>query len=104
MTPLQHLSQVSNEKITVLKFWAPWCGPCKTMGPVYDKVAELNPDVDFFSVDMDSELGETLAQKFGIRAIPSGVMLHGTKDLYRINGVQSVGQVNTVIQQFVNEM
>jgi len=54
----------------VVDFWAEWCGPCKMMAPVYEKVAaELEPRFRFLKVDTESE--PALAAKYNIRSIPT---------------------------------
>ena len=59
--------QVLNASNTVLlDFWATWCGPCKMMAPVIDKIAEENPELNVAKVNVD-ESGE-LAAQFGIAA------------------------------------
>jgi thioredoxin 1 len=55
--------------IVFLDWWAPWCGPCRTFGPVFDKVAEQNPEVVFAKVNADEH--PELAVSFGIRSIPT---------------------------------
>jgi thioredoxin 1 len=63
--------QVANsEGITVVDFWAPWCGPCRTVGPVIEELAEeYEGKVRFAKVNVDE--AQTTAQAFGIRSIPT---------------------------------
>lgn len=54
----------------VIDFWAPWCGPCRMVGPVIDELSkEYNGKVNFYKVNTDEE--QELAGAFGIRSIPS---------------------------------
>ena len=55
--------------IVFVDWWAEWCGPCRAFAPVYDRVAEANPDVTFAKIDTDRE--QELASAFGIRSIPT---------------------------------
>ena len=55
--------------IVFIDWWADWCGPCKAFAPVYERVAEANPDVTFAKIDTDQE--QELAAAFGIRSIPT---------------------------------
>ena len=55
--------------ITLLDWWASWCGPCLAFAPVYEGVAAKHPDIVFGKVDTEAESG--LAAAFKIRAIPT---------------------------------
>jgi thioredoxin 1 len=60
---------VTSSGITLVDFWADWCGPCKSFSPVYDAASEKNPDITFGKVDTEAE--RELAAAAGIRSIPT---------------------------------
>ena len=61
--------RLSQNKLTLVDFWATWCGPCRMMAPVVESLAAQMPDVVFAKVDVD-EMGE-LAQRYRIMNIPT---------------------------------
>ena len=60
---------VLENDIVLIDFWADWCQPCKTFGPVFEKISENHPDVVFGKVDTDAQ--QEVAAQFGIRSIPT---------------------------------
>jgi thioredoxin 1 len=60
---------VTSNPTVIVDYWAPWCGPCRGFAPIFEKVAEANPDVVFAKVDTDAE--QEIAQHFQIRSIPT---------------------------------
>jgi len=60
---------VNDNDIVVIDFWAPWCGPCKSFGPIYEAVSEKHPDVVFGKINTEDE--QAIAAHFQIRSIPT---------------------------------
>lgn len=56
--------------ITLVDFWAAWCGPCRMFGPIFEETSEQLPDVNFVKFEIDETNRRTPA-KYGIRSIPA---------------------------------
>ncbi len=61
--------KIGENSIAIIDFWAPWCGPCRSFAPIFEKVAEENPDILFGKVNTEEE--QAIAGEFQIRSIPT---------------------------------
>jgi len=60
---------ITNNDFVIVDFWAPWCGPCRSFAPTYEKVSEDHPDIVFAKVNTEDE--QELAMHFQVRSIPT---------------------------------
>ncbi len=65
--------EVESHEITILDFWAPWCAPCKSFAPIFEKVSGEYPDILFGKINTEEE--QELAAHFQIRSIPTSMIL-----------------------------
>ncbi len=78
---------LESDKVTVVDFWAPWCGPCKMFGPVFERVSEEVSDVQFVKVNVD-EVGE-VAQTYQVMSIPTILLIKDGEVIADKNGALS---------------
>ncbi len=76
---------VASKKLVLVDFWATWCGPCKMIAPILDEISVERSDVKIVKIDVDEN--QALAQKFGIRSIPTlYLMKNGKVEATKIGG------------------
>jgi|SRR3989344_3594231 len=73
-----------NKGISVIDFWAPWCGPCRAMAPILESVAEQMPDIKFAKVNVEEH--QNIGRKYNISSIPCFIVFKAGKEIGRIIG------------------
>jgi thioredoxin 2 len=84
----------------VVDFWAPWCGPCHAMAPVFERVArELEPRARFAKLNTDEE--QAVAAGFGIRSIPTLAVFRDGKEIARTAGAMDATRFLAWLRPYV---
>ncbi|WP_411076118.1 thioredoxin family protein [Streptomyces sp. cmx-4-7] len=88
---------VSGNDFVIIDFWAEWCGPCRTVGPVFEKVSDKHEGVMFAKVDTKAQ--RELAQAFEITPIPTPMIVREQITIFRQPGALPEAALDDLIHQ-----
>ncbi|WP_035334788.1 thioredoxin [Dokdonia sp. PRO95] len=88
---------IQSETPVLVDFYATWCGPCKTLGPILEQVKdELGDQVKIVKIDVDKN--QPLAAQYNVRGVPTMILYKGGKQVWRQSGVLEKSAIVEVVK------
>jgi len=90
-------STVKRSGLVLIDWWAPWCGPCRMFGPIFERVSEKHPEATFGKINTEEE--QALAQAFEISSIPTLMVVRDGVLLLKQPGMLPEAALESLIEQ-----
>ena len=87
---------IRSDRPVLLDFWAPWCGPCRMVGPILEEIARERTDIKVGKVNVDEQ--PELAGQFGVMGIPTLVVMREGKVVRQSAGLRPKNQILEMLQ------
>ena len=98
LTPDNFDQVISSETPTLVDFWAEWCGPCKSMHPVFESLSKKYPDIQFARVNVDNN--QNIAMRYGVQSIPTFLMFKAGMQVDQMMGAVGAPGIHMICKKY----
>jgi len=88
---------ISSENLTLVDFWAEWCGPCKSMHPIFESMSKKFPNVKFGRVNVDNN--QNISMKYAVQSIPTFIMFKSGQIIDKMMGAVGAPGINMICKK-----
>ena len=105
-TPVMELTsqnfnqEISNNDLLLVDFWAEWCGPCKSMHPIFTRMAKKYKQVRFARVNVDN--AQDIAMRYGVQSIPTFIMFKNGEIANQMVGAVGEPGIHMICKKFTD--
>ena len=96
-----NFEQEIKQGVTLVDFWAEWCGPCKLMHPVFERMSKKYKEVKFGRVNVDQN--QSTAMRFGVQAIPTFIMFKDGVQIDKMMGAVGEPGIHMIIKKHLKD-
>jgi thioredoxin 1 len=101
ITSVELQEKINSGKKVIVEFWAEWCGPCKMMKPLFERVSKNNTsNVEMYTMNVD--LNREIATSLGIRSIPTVKVFNSGENIDTKVGVLQEEQIKGMVNELIN--
>ena len=93
-----NFDSVTSQGLVLVDFWAEWCGPCKMMHPVFERMAKKYRHIKFARVNVDQN--QDISLKFGVQAIPTFIMFKDGRQVDRMMGAVGEPGIHMIAKKY----
>ena len=105
-TPVMELTlenfnqEIRNNDLLLVDFWAEWCGPCKSMHPIFTRMAKKYKQIRFARVNVDD--AQDIAMKYGVQSIPTFIMFKNAEVVNTMVGAVGEPGIHMICKKFID--
>ena len=92
--------EIKNNNLLLVDFWAEWCGPCKSMHPIFTRMAKKYKQVRFARVNVD--YAQDIAMKYEVQSIPTFIMFKNAEVVNRMVGAVGEPGIHMICKKFID--